>query len=300
VLGKNGQVGQELVRVFDDTRDVTAMGRPELDLANPDAIRTVLRALKPRIVINAAAFTAVDDAELKPAEAMAINRDAPAVIAQEQKAWGGALIHYSTDYVFDGRKSSPYTEADVPAPLNTYGKSKLAGEQAIRDVGSAHLILRASWVYGASAHNFCRTIWRLAGEREELRVVCDQTGSPTWARTIARVTRTLLEKLGDGIHGAREIYHLAAAGQTTRHEFATWIIELLSQRFGAAALRAKRITAVPSAEFQTRATRPRYSVLSSAKLQSEFGIELPRWDEDLAAFIGSTPAHFWQQDPPPA
>ncbi len=293
VLGKNGQVGQELVRVFRDTRDVTAMGRAELDLANQDAIRKVLRALKPRIVINAAAFTAVDDAELKPAEAMAVNRDAPAVIARELKAWSGTIIQYSTDYVFDGRKSSPYTENDVPQPINLYGKSKLDGEQAIIEVGGAYLILRTSWIYSATGSNFCRTVSRLAKQPEALRIVDDQTGSPTWARTGARVTRALIEKYGEQLRDTHDIFHLAGSGAVSRHAFATELLRLLAMRYGENAAQAKRITAISSDEFKSPAARPRYSALSSDKLRSAFGIVLPTWQHDLAKFVSSTPDSTW-------
>ena len=293
VLGKNGQVGRELAQCLDAAKTVHTLGRAELDLSDPDAIRNLLRTLKPKIVINAAAFTAVDDAEAKPAEAMAINRDAPAVIARELKAWRGALIHYSTDYVFDGRRSSPYAENDVPAPINTYGRSKLAGEQAISGAGGAYVILRTGWVYSAAGNNFCRTVWRLATQQKELRMADDQTGSPTWARTVARVTRTLIESYGEQIRDAHDIFHLAGAGAASRYAFAAEILKLLSLRYGVHAVKAKRITAVSSSEFKTPAARPRYSALSAGKLQSTFGIELRPWQQDLAEFVASAPDATW-------
>lgn len=293
ILGQSGQIGCELVGIFADMPDVVALGRAQLDLANPAAIQSTLRTLRPAIVINAAAYTDVDGAEKNPAAALRINRDAPAEIACELKAWNGALIHYSTDYVFDGGKLSPYEENDVPAPLSIYGRSKLEGEQAIQSSGCAHLILRTSWVYSAYGKNFCRLVWRLAKERDELRIVSDQTGSPSWARMAARVTLKLIEKYGEEIRDARDIVHVAGSGEASRHAFATEILRLLCARYGEHAAIAKRITSVDSSEFKTPAVRPRYSALSSNKLRSKFGIELPPWQHDLAQYVSSSPDSTW-------
>ena len=293
VLGKNGQVGHELTGAFGGMQDVTALGRPELDLVDRDAIVATLRALKPAIVINAAAYTAVDAAETDD-DAMAVNRDAPGLIALELKGWGGALIHYSTDFVFDGRKQAPYTEDDQPSPLNVYGRSKLEGERAIAAAGCAYLILRTSWVYGAAGDNFCRTIWRLARKQDELRMVHDQTGSPTWARTIASTTRALIEKCGAQLHDTRDVVHVAGSGAVSRDAFAAEILRLLSRRFGETAAKAKRVVPVSSAEFRTPAVRPPCSALSTDKLRTKFGIELRPWQDDLAEFVSTSPENVWQ------
>jgi dTDP-4-dehydrorhamnose reductase len=294
ILGRNGQVGQELVQAFANTANVTALGRTELDLADLAALKSTVLSLKPAFVINAAAYTNVDGAESDRDLAMRINRDAPAAIARELKAWQGTLIHYSTDFVFDGRKSSPYTEDDAPAPINVYGESKLAGEQEIAKTGCAHLILRTSWVYGAGGNNFCRVVWRLARNLDELRIVHDQTGSPTWARTIAHVTRTLIEQCGSQLRDSRDIVNVAGSGAVSRDAFAAEILRLLSIRFGAHTAKAKSIASVSSAEFKTPAIRPSYSALATEKLRSRFGIELRPWQDDLAEFAAHSPDQIWQ------
>ncbi len=196
ITGTNGQVGFELLRSLAGLGTVIAAGRDELDLADPDAIRRTLRDTKPGLIVNAAAYTAVDKAEAEPELALAINGVAPGILAEEAKRLGAALIHYSTDYVFDGSKGAPYTEDDAPRPISAYGRTKLAGEHAIQAVGVPHLILRTSWVYGARGSNFLLTILRLAKEREELSIVDDQIGAPTWSRAIAMATAGILERLG--------------------------------------------------------------------------------------------------------
>ena len=192
LTGKNGQVGWELERSLQPLGQVIAFDRSGLDLASPDSIRAVIREVKPELIVNPAAYTAVDKAESEPDLAMAVNGVAPGIIAEEAKRLGAALIHYSTDYVFDGTKAEPYTEDDVPKPINVYGKTKLAGEQAVQAIGVPHLIFRTSWVYGMRGKNFLLTILRMAKEKDELRIVDDQFGAPTWSRMIAETTAQVL------------------------------------------------------------------------------------------------------------
>ena len=215
VTGRNGQVGFELQRRLARLGRVTAAGRDEMDLADPDSIRNMLRNTAPNLIVNAAAYTAVDQAESEPELVLAINGVAPGILAEEAKRLGAALIHYSSDYVFDGSKTAPYTEDDAPRPISAYGRSKLAGEQAIQSVDVPHLILRTSWVYGARGKNFLLTILRLAKEREELAVVDDQVGAPTWCQVIAAATGGILQDLGygqarfrDACDAKRGIYNL--------------------------------------------------------------------------------------------
>jgi dTDP-4-dehydrorhamnose reductase len=203
LTGKNGQVGAELQRALPVLGEVIALGRQDLDLASPDVLRRTVRDTKPDVIVNAAAYTAVDRAESEPELAAAVNGNAPGILAEEAQRSGAFLVHYSTDYVFDGTKDTPYTEDDTPNPLNAYGRSKLAGENAIRASGVSHYIFRTSWVYAAHGHNFLNTILRLARERRELKIVDDQTGAPTWARTIADITTQALESEPRAGNGAR-------------------------------------------------------------------------------------------------
>ena len=285
VLGKNGQIGRELCACLAGLGAITALGRAELDLSNAGAIRSTLRRLRPQLVINAAAYTAVDDAETHRDQAYAVNCDAPRIIAEELKAQGGALIHYSTDYVFDGAQSTPYTEQDAANPMNVYGASKLAGERAIAASGGAHLILRTSWVYSHHGKNFVTAISRLARLGKELKAVNDQTGGPTWAKTIAWTTRLIIEQCGRSIASKHGIYHLAATGATTRYGLAVKIVELLARDHKITGRVPVNVQAVSSSAFPTVAVRPRYSALSSAELKTHFGIDMPRWDADLEKFF---------------
>lgn len=289
ILGKNGQVGHELCGCLAGLGTISALGRAELDLSDLDAIRSTIRRLRPQLIVNAAAFTAVDEAETSPEQAMVINRDAPRILAEETKKLQSTLIHYSTDYVFDGAQSTPYTETNAANPINAYGASKLAGERAIVASGAMHLILRTSWVYSDRGKNFVTMISNLARMGKELKVVNDQTGSPTWARTIARTTRLIIEKCGGSLADKQGTYHLAAAGETTRHELAAKIVELLARDPNSDGVTPANVKAVSSAEFPTVAARPKYSVLSSAKLKTLFGIEMPRWDADLERFFSQAP-----------
>jgi dTDP-4-dehydrorhamnose reductase len=282
LTGKNGQVGWELQRTLATLGDVVALDRAGLDLADPDSIRRAVREHQPNLIVNAAAYTAVDKAESEPDLAMAINGTAPGILAEEAKRLGAALIHYSTDYVFDGRKNGPYTEDDPPHPLNVYGQTKLAGERAIQAAGPSHLILRPSWVYGSRGNNFLLTILRLAKERDELRIVNDQIGAPVWCRFVAEVTAQLIAQCyGYPQHawdaGVSGIYHMTAAGQTSWHGFAQAILEsaALSRRH------TPRVTPIPSTEYLAPARRPKNSLLSSTKLHRVFGLTLPAWDTGL-------------------
>ena len=279
LTGKNGQVGWELQRTLAALGEVIALGREEMDLGNPDAIRARIREIKPDIIVNAASYTAVDKAESEPELAMAINGVAPGIIAEEAKHVGVRLVHYSTDYVFDGKKSGAYSEEDAPKPASVYGRSKLAGEKAIRASGADHLIFRTSWVFAARGKNFLKTILRLAAEREELRIVADQFGAPTWARLVADVTALALQQdLARLKNGKFEsgIFNLTAAGETSWHGFASAIITAARKR--GASLKCRTVVPITSAEYPLPAARPANSRLSGAKLEKRYGVEMPGWD----------------------
>jgi dTDP-4-dehydrorhamnose reductase len=270
LTGCNGQVGWELERVLPTVGEVIATDRTTLDLADGDAIRGLVRDVKPDVIVNAAAYTAVDQAERERDMAMKINATAPGILAEESKALGALLVHYSTDYVFDGTKSKPYTETDEPRPLSAYGQSKLEGEKAIRAASCAHIILRTSWVYAARGRNFLLTMLRLAGEGRPLRVVNDQFGAPTWSRDIAEATVRVLGKIGGD---TRATYHLTAAGKTTWYEFARRIFELRGV--------SASVTPIRSEEYPTAAARPKNSVLDCRKLELDFGVSIPSWERGL-------------------
>ncbi len=284
LTGKNGQVGWELQRSLAPLGEVIALGSAEMNLADPQMIRQTLAEIRPDIIVNPAAYTAVDKAESEPELAMAVNGVAPAVLAEEAKRLNAALIHFSTDYVFDGAQAAPYRESDAPNPQSVYGKTKLAGENAICASGAKHLILRTSWVYGVYGGNFMKTMLRLGLERDELRVVADQFGAPTWARDLATATHTLLQQwqtknFDDKLSG---VYHLTAAGKTSWHAYAAEIFRLA--RLGDPALAQKSLSVLPisTAEFPTPAKRPANSVLSNEKIRQMFGIQLPNWQASLA------------------
>jgi dTDP-4-dehydrorhamnose reductase len=297
LTGKNGQVGAELAMVLPQLGEVIALDHQQLDLSRPDDIRRTIQEIRPLLIVNAAAYTAVDQAEKEEAMAQAINADAPELMAQEAKKIGAGLVHYSTDYVFDGSKHSPYEENDPPNPISVYGKTKLAGEQAIQDAGLPHLIFRTAWVYATRGRNFLLTILRLASEREELRIVRDQIGAPTWCREIARGTALVLGRLSDNRKGALTlpeaggIYHMSAAGVTTWYDFAQAILDeashappnlpWLAAATGGRTLIAKRILPITTAEYPTPARRPAYSVLSNSRLAQRFGIRLTDWRTQL-------------------
>lgn len=274
LTGKTGQVGWELQRALVPLGEVVALDRNGMNLANPDSIRSAIRETKPELIVNAAAYTAVDQAESEPELAMAINGVAPGIIAEEAKRFGATLVHYSTDYVFDGTKDSPYTEADTPNPVSIYGKTKLAGERAIEAAGCAHLILRTSWVYGARGNNFLLTILRLAKERDELRIVDDQIGAPTWCRAIASATASVVSRFFEEPNAKQGVYHITCAGETSWCNFARAIV-MCSYVSGA------RIVRISTDEYPLPARRPSNSSLSNSKLNSTFGIILPRWQAAL-------------------
>ena len=286
LTGRSGQVGWELARALLPLGRIHACGRAELDLADAAALRRGLEALRPDAIVNAAAYTAVDLAEQEPERAEAINAAAPAVLAQWAAAHGALLVHYSTDYVFDGAKAAPYVETDPTHPLGAYGRSKLAGETAIRAAGCDHLVFRTSWVYAARGANFLRTILRLAAEREELRVVDDQIGAPTWARLIAEATaHALRQALQERRSGrfAGGVFHLAAGGETSWYGFARAIVE------GRPGLRVKTVRPIATAEYPTPARRPSNSRLDTGAFRARFGLELPDWREGLRLCLEELP-----------
>lgn len=273
LTGAQGQVGWELRRTLSPLGEVVAFDRSGLDLADPDRLRTVVREARPTLIVNAAAYTAVDRAEGEESLAARINADAPRVLAEEAQRAGTWLVHYSTDYVFDGSKSGAYMEDDAPNPVNAYGRTKLAGEQAIRAVGGRHLVFRTSWVYANRGGNFLRTMLRLGREREELRIVADQVGAPTWARVIAEATSLCAVQVlpGGGTADAKAgIYHLVCGGSTSWHGFASAIFET-------AGAKAPRLVPIPAADYPTPAQRPANSVLDRSKLERVFGIVPPDW-----------------------
>jgi len=277
ITGQHGQVSRELQRHLQGLGELIVLGRDQLDLANPDQIRQQVRAHRPDLIINAAAHTAVDQAESEPEVAFAINAIAPGVLAEEAKALGIPLIHYSTDYVFDGSKPAPYTEADTPNPLGVYGQSKLAGEQAIAAAGGEHLILRTSWVYSSHGKNFLLTMQRLLQEKPQMRIVADQIGAPTWAGSIASSTRTLIERWQAGEPGEWGVYHLTAGGETSWFGFAQAIGEHLRQQGKACA----DLEPIPSSAYPTPAKRPLNSRLDCTRLQQQWHVSQPHWQDAL-------------------
>jgi dTDP-4-dehydrorhamnose reductase len=286
VLGRNGQLGWELRHKLACLGQVVTIGLPEIDLKEPGTLRKALRAAEPAVIVNAAAYTAVDKAESEPELAMAINGTAPGVVAEEAKRLGSILVHYSTDYVFDGSKQGPYVETDAPNPMNVYGKSKLAGDEAIQSSGCEHLILRTSWVYAARGNNFLLTMLRLAGERAELRIVDDQTGAPTSSECIAQATADILAQLlapsGNGLDGRSGIYNLTNAGKTTWFGFAQ---ALLSKAAGTMGTNVPKLIPIPTSEFPRPARRPANSRLSCQRLDETFGVRMPHWEEALSLVL---------------
>lgn len=277
ITGRNGQLAQALQQRLAGLGQVHVMGREQLDLAEPERIRQVVRELSPDLLVNAAAYTAVDQAENEPALAFAINATAPGVLAEEAARLGVPLLHYSTDYVFDGSKATPYTEDDAPNPLSVYGRSKLAGEQAIHAVGGAHLTLRTSWVYSLHGRNFLLTMQRLLQEKPQLRVVADQIGAPTWAGSLAASTLALIQRWQAGQAGAWGTYHMTAQGQTSWFGFAQAIGEHLKAQGRPCA----QLLPIPSSEYPTPAQRPLNSRLDCSRLRQQWQVEQPDWRQAL-------------------
>jgi dTDP-4-dehydrorhamnose reductase len=306
LTGKNGQLGDDLQHVLSRLGDVVATDRQQLDLSRPGEIRKLIREIHPTLIVNAAAYTAVDQAEKDEAAALAINSQAPAIMAEEAKKIGAALVHYSTDYVFDGSKNSPFDENDPTNPISVYGRTKLAGEQAVRDSGVDHLIFRTAWVYSTRGKNFLLTILRLATQREELRIVRDQIGAPTWSREIAGATAKALEQICNRAEGTAAwsersgTYHMTAGGETNWYEFTRAILHEAAQAPNSAGwfrsattgkeLLTRRVLPITTAEYPTPARRPAYSVLSNSKLNRTFGIQLPDWQQQLKLAFSLNPA----------
>lgn len=278
LIGQSGQVGWELARTLSCLGKVVGLDSNGLDLARPDSIRAGIRGIKPNIIVNAAAYTAVDKAESEPDRAMAINGIAPGIMAEEAKKINAAIVHYSTDYVFDGSATTPYDESAIPAPLNVYGKTKLEGERALAAGDTPYLVLRTSWVYGLRGKNFLLTMLRLAKERPQLKIVDDQIGAPTWSRIIAEVTALILAKSLPDISAVSGLYHLSAAGKTSWYGFASAILSGANLLPPATGL---QLTPIKTEEYPTPAARPRYSLLNNAKLNRTFGLTSLEWDEAL-------------------
>lgn len=302
LTGKNGQVGSDLALLLPRLGEVVALDRQQLDLLKPQEIRRTIREIQPRLIVNAAAYTAVDQAESDQANARAVNALAPAVIAEEAKRIGAGLVHYSTDYVFDGSKHSPYDEKDPPHPINFYGQTKLEGERAIQDAALPHLIFRTTWVYATRGRNFLLTILRLATQREELRIVQDQAGAPTWSREIAAATTTILTQLcahSNNLSAMSEvsgIYHMSAGGETNWWAFANAILEealhaprtipWLASAINEKPLIVRRVIPINTPEYPTPARRPAYSILANSLLKQTFRVQLSDWRAQLqSAFV---------------
>ena len=280
-------------RTLSTLGEVTAVDRPEIELSSADSIRGTIRECSPQVIVNAAAYTAVDKAEDEPELAMQINAAAPAIMAEEAKRTGALFVTYSTDYVFDGTKPSAYTETDPPNPLSVYGRTKLEGDNAVRDAGGAYLIFRTSWVYGARGKNFLLTMMKLAVEREELKVVDDQIGAPTWSRSLAEATAQAIAQRVSSEQGRRGttaelfsdirgIYNMTSNGQTSWCGFTKTIVEhLRSSREASFA----RVLPIVSAEYPVRAVRPKNSILDNSKLRRTFGLQLPTWEVALSLVV---------------
>lgn len=288
LLGKSGQVGWELQRSLAVLGRVTALDHDSTehcgDFANPEGVRETVRALRPDVIVNAAAHTAVDKAESEPEIARLLNATTPGVLAEEAARLGAWLVHYSTDYVFDGSGTRPWVETDAPAPLSVYGATKLEGEQRIQQTGCRHLILRTSWVYAARGGNFAKTMLRLGSERERLTVIDDQWGAPTGADLLADVTahavRHLQSRPGDG-----GLYHCVASGETNWHSYAKYVLEHARQAQPAIELKATEVVPVPTSAFPTPARRPHNSRLDTTRLQTTFGLVLPPWQQGVARML---------------
>ena len=287
LTGKNGQVGWELNRSLSRLGTIFAMGRNDMDLSKPETLGPVIQDIRPDIIINAAAYTAVDKAESEPELAMIVNGTAPGVIAEEAKKIGAGMIHYSTDYIFDGKAKSPYKEEDATCPLSIYGKSKLAGEQAVAQAGIPHIIVRTSWIYSLRGSNFLNTMRKLVQTRKQIRVVDDQIGAPTWARAIAEGTTRILEQNLKGSTTTSKlithsgIFHMSCLGETNWFVFANKILELSRLQ------KDTEVIPIPTIDYPTPTDRPKYSLLSNKKLKQVFHHEMPQWQDALQECLKS-------------
>jgi len=287
LIGSNGQVGQELQQILPAYGNTITVARPVVDLAQPDSLHRVVQEYQPQIIINAAAYTAVDKAESEPELALAINGTAPGILAEAARKLGAFLIHISTDYVFDGKYSSPYGENHPTNPLSVYGKTKLAGEQAIREVGSNYIILRTAWVYGTyGKSNFVKTMLRLAAERPEIRVVADQIGSPTWAKDIAGTIAQIIPQLTPEMTG---IYHYTNSGVASWYDFALSIFEEAQHQ--GFPIHVKNVVPITTSDYPTPAHRPGYSVLDCARIATVLVNYAPHWRQSLRKML----AEFYTQ-----
>jgi dTDP-4-dehydrorhamnose reductase len=290
LLGKNGQLGWELNRSLATLGEVEVVDYPQIDMASAESIWSIVVQSRPQVIVNATAYTAVDRAESEPALAMAINGMGPGVLAELAKLQGALLVHYSTDYVFDGGKGSDYIETDEPRPLNVYGRSKLAGEAAVQAVGGAHLILRTAWVYSLRGESFVRKVLGWARSQERLRIVADQVSNPTWARLLAEVTAQVLARGGEGgiewLGERSGIYHVAGDGRASRLDWAQAVLELEARRGGEAAVRV--VEPAKTADFPTPAQRPLYSALNCERFRQTFGLCLPPWRVGLELAMSAT------------
>jgi dTDP-4-dehydrorhamnose reductase len=286
IFGRTGQVGWELQHKLATLGPIAVVGTPEVDFMRPETIREAVRKAEPAVIVNAAAYTAVDRAESEPELAMAINGTAPGVLAEEAKRLGSLLVHYSTDYVYDGTKQGAYVETDAANPLNVYGRTKLAGDEAIASVGCEHLTFRTTWVYGARGNNFLLTILRLSKEQEELRIVDDQTGTPTSSESIAQATADVLARViapaGGGLEGRSGVYNMTCAGATTWFGFAKTLLE---KSAGNLCEGRPMLIPIPTSEFPRPAVRPANSRLSGARLEETFGVRMPHWEDALALVL---------------
>lgn len=283
LFGKNGQVGWELNRSLQPLGEVIAIGREEADFSEPESLRQIVQQVGPDVIVNAVAYTAVDKAETEEDLALKINAEAPRILAEEAKKLGALMVHYSTDYVFDGTKKSPYVESDKPNPINAYGRTKLAGEQAIQSSGCDYLIFRTSWVYASRGNNFLLTMLRLAQEREELSIVSDQIGSPTSARLIADTSALCVRQaVNERVAGifSSGLYHLTASGCTSWHGFTKEIVNLAKNN-SSLELNIKNIKPILTSDYPTPAARPMNSQLALDELQEKFSILLPSWKKSL-------------------
>ncbi len=282
IVGNAGQLGRELEKIFAGVGPIVAVDRESVDLADADQTRALVRGAAPDLILNAAAYTAVDRAESERDIAFAINAQSTGVLAEEAFERNALFVHYSTDYVFDGSKTAPWVETDVPNPLNVYGASKLAGEQAVEKIGGKYLIFRTSWVYGPHGNNFLLTMLRLGRERDRLSIVDDQVGGPTTSVQLARATHAIVTGILAGRYGAASdwagLYHMTCGGTVSWFGFAQAIFERASKVLGA---KAPALTPIPTKEYPTPAARPRNSVLSNAKLHSRFAVQLDPWETAL-------------------